>query len=70
MSEALREAIEAEVRQQTSDSHVVTDYLVVAASIDMSEGPGTVAYTTVSDGAPHSVVGLLDYVELGGEEGP
>ena len=67
---ALRDAVEAAVREQTSDSHVVTDYLVVAAHIDMSEGPGTVSYTTVSDGAPHSVAGLLEFIELGGEEEP
>ena len=67
---ALRDAVEATVREQNSNSHVVTDYVVVAASIDMTEGPGAVAYTTISDGAPHSVAGLLEFIELGGEEEP
>ena len=67
---ALRDAIEAAVREQSGDSHVVTDYIVVAAHLDMGEAPGRVSYTTVSDGAPHSVAGLLDYVDLGGDDDP
>lgn len=67
---ALREAIEAAVRQQSGDSHVVTDFIGVAAHIDMGEAPGTVDYTTVSDGAPHSVAGLLEFIDLGSEEEP
>ena len=67
--DALRDAVENVVREQSGDSHVVTDYLVVAAHIDMGEGPGRVAYTTVPDGSPHSIVGLLESIELGNEEG-
>lgn len=66
----LRDAVEATVRERSGDSHVVTDYIVVAAHIDMSEAPGRVLYTTVSDGAPYSVAGLLEYIDLGGEEEP
>lgn len=60
-SDSLRDAIQAHIRATTgTESTVVTDYALVAAHIDLHAAPGDIEYTTTTEGALHSVLGLAD----------
>lgn len=67
----LHDAIEAFTRATGDPTHMVTDYITIAASVDMASDDPSTTFTIHSPGAPHAAHGLLHVARrwLDGESG-